>query len=160
MALKKTNSNLANEEKKTLIERNNSNLTIKRQCELLDLSRSTAYYQNIEIKPSCDEIAIKNAIDIIHYKEPSYGVRRIINELRKVGFANVGKRLVRRYMQEMCIVAFYPGPNLSKCDKKAKTYPYLLRNLNINRPNQVWAIDITYIGTPTGFVYGDIIKTT
>ena len=56
-------------------------------------------------------------------------------------------------MQEMCIIAFYPGPNLSKRDKKAKTYPYLLRNLNINRPNQVWSIDITYIGTPTGFVY-------
>lgn len=56
-------------------------------------------------------------------------------------------------MQEMGIVAFYPGPNLSKRDKKAKVYPYLLRNLDINRPNQVWSIDITYIGTPTGFVY-------
>ena len=56
-------------------------------------------------------------------------------------------------MEEMCIYAFYPGPNLSKRDKEARTYPYLLRNLNINRPNQVWSIDITYIGTPSGFVY-------
>lgn len=56
-------------------------------------------------------------------------------------------------MQEMDIVAFYPGPNLSKRAKQAKTYPYLLRNLDINKPNQVWSIDITYIGTPTGFVY-------
>lgn len=126
---------------------------MKRQCELLELPRSSAYYQNVEIHPSSDEIAIKNAIDVIHFKEPSYGVRRIRNELRKLGFVKVGKRLVRRYMQEMCIVAFYPGPNLSKRDKKTKTYPYLLRNLNINQPNQVWAIDITYIGTPTGFVY-------
>lgn len=126
---------------------------MKRQCELLELPRSTAYYQNVEIKPSADEIAIKNAIDIIHFKEPAYGVRRIKNELRKLGFVGIGKRLVRRYMHEMCIAAFYPGPNLSKRDKKAKTYPYLLRNLNINRNNQVWAIDITYIGTPTGFVY-------
>jgi putative transposase len=56
-------------------------------------------------------------------------------------------------MEEMCIQVFYPGPNLSKRDKKARTYPYLLRNLDINRPNQVWSIDITYIGTPGGFVY-------
>ena len=56
-------------------------------------------------------------------------------------------------MQEMDIVAFYPGPNLSKRAKMAKTYPYLLRNLAIERPNRVWSIDISYIGTPTGFVY-------
>lgn len=65
----------------------------------------------------------------------------------------MGKRLVRRYIEEMCIHVFYPGPNLSKRDKQARTYPYLLRNMNINRPNQVWSIDITYIGTPGGFVY-------
>jgi putative transposase len=56
-------------------------------------------------------------------------------------------------MEEMCIHVFYPGPNLSKRDQKARTYPYLLRHLDINRPNQVWSIDITYIGTPGGFVY-------
>jgi len=100
-----------------------------------------------------EEIAIKNAIDKIHYQEPAYGVRRIRNELSKLGFTKVGKRLIRRYMEEMCIRAFYPGPNLSKRDKKARTYPYLLRNLAIKRPNQVWSIDITYLGTPAGFVY-------
>jgi len=128
-------------------------LTIKHQCELLDLPRSTAYYQNVEVEISQDEIAIKNAMDKIHYTEPSYGVRRMRNELRKLGFTNVGKRLIRRYMEEMDIHVFYPGPNLSKRDKKARTYPYLLRNLIIDRPNQVWSIDITYLGTPTGFVY-------
>ena len=56
-------------------------------------------------------------------------------------------------MEEMDIIAFYPGPNLSKRMKQSKTYPYLLRNLAIERANQVWSIDITYIGTPTGFVY-------
>jgi len=106
----------------------------------------------VEIEVSANEIAIKNAIDKIHYKEPAYGVRRIHNELNKMGFV-LGKRVVRRYMEEMCIHVFYPGPNLSKKDKKARTYPYLLRNLNINHPNQVWSIDITYIGTPGGFVY-------
>lgn len=119
---------------------------------MLDLPRSTAYHVSVEIKPSQDEIDIKNVIDRIHYQEPSYGVRRIKNELLKLGF-KVGKRLVKRYMQEMDIVAFYPGPNLSKRAKESKTYPYLLRNLKINRSNQVWSIDISYIGTPNGFVY-------
>lgn len=119
---------------------------------MLDLPRSTAYHIPVEIKPSQEEINIKNNIDRIHYKEPSYGVRRIKNELHKLKF-KVGRRLVKRYMQEMDIVAFYPGPNLSKRAKASKTYPYLLRNLSINRPNQVWSIDISYIGTPSGFVY-------
>jgi len=79
-------------------------------------------------------------------------VRRIRNELLKLGYV-IGRRLVKRYMQDMDIVTFYPGPNLSKRAKMAKTYPYLLRNLSIVRPNQVWSIDISYIGTPTGFVY-------
>ncbi|WP_084818789.1 IS3 family transposase [Tepidibacillus sp. HK-1] len=101
----------------------------------------------VEIAPSQDEINIKNVIDRIHYKEPSFGVRRIRNELHKLGF-KVGRRLVKRYMEEMDIVAFYPGSNLSKRAKMAKTYPYLLRKLNINSPNQVWSIDITY-STPS-----------
>ncbi|WP_423875562.1 transposase [Fusibacter tunisiensis] len=64
--------------------------------------------------PSEDEIAIKNAIDRIHYREPSYDVRRIKKELHKLGYNRVGRRLVKRYMQEMDIYEFYPGPNLSK----------------------------------------------
>jgi len=117
------------------------------------LSRSTAYHEPVEVAPTQDEINIKNAIDRIHFEEPAYGVRRIKNELHKLGFLQVGRRLVRRYMMEMDIVYFYPGPNLSKRAKAAKTYPYLLRNLEINRPNQVWSIDISYIGTPNGFMY-------
>jgi len=127
-----------------------SNLTIKHQCELRYLSRSTAYYQNVEIEITSDEISIKNAIDKIHYNEPAYGARRIRNELNKLGFIQVGRRLVRRYIEEMCIHVFYPGPNLSKRDNKARTYPYLLRNMNINHPNQVCSIDITYSAPITG----------
>ena len=153
MAKKKADSGFGNEEKKALVEHENSALTIKRQCELIGLPRSTAYYRNIEITVSKSEIDVKNAIDKIHFKEPSYGVRRIRRELSKLGFNNVGKRLLRRYMEEMGVHVFYPGPNLSKRDKQSKIYPYLLRNLEINRPNQVWSIDITYIGTPEGFVY-------
>lgn len=136
-----------------MIDWENSPLTIKRQCELIDLPRSSAYHKIVDIQPSQEEIDIKNAIDFIHFNEPSYGVRRIKNELHKKGFTHVGRRLVKRYMDEMDIVCFYPGPNLSKRAKQSKTYPYLLRNLDINRPNQVWSIDITYVGTPNGFVY-------
>ena len=84
-----------------MIEWKNTQITIKHQCELLDLPRSTAYHTPVEIVPSGDEIAIKNAIDRIHYKEPSYGVRRIKNELHKLGYSSVGRRLVKRYMQEI-----------------------------------------------------------
>lgn len=136
-----------------MIEWENTQLTIKHQCELLGIPRSTAYHTPEPISPSEDEIAIKNAIDRIHYNEPSYGVRRIKHVLHQLGFKTVGRRLVKRYMQEMDICVFYPGPNLSKRARAAKLHPYLLRNLTINKPNQVWSIDITYIGTPSGFVY-------
>lgn len=98
--LKKTSGSLGTEEKKALVEHIDSNLTIKHQCELLNLSRSTAYYQNVEIEVTSDEIAMKNAIDKIHYNEPTYGARRIRNELNKLGFIQVGKRLVRQYIEE------------------------------------------------------------
>nr|WP_255364389.1 IS3 family transposase [Fusibacter sp. 3D3] len=91
-------------------------------------------------------------MDRIYYKESSFGVTRIRNELKNLGY-NIGRCLIKRYMNEMDIVAFYPGPNLSKRTKMAKTYPYLLRNIKISTPNQVWSIDISYVGTPTEFVY-------
>ena len=152
MVKKKAQAGFRNEEKKTLIDFKGSNLTIKKQCELIGLARSTAYHEIKEITPSKDEIDIKNAIDRIHYKESAYGVRRIMRALNKLGFKD-GKRLVKRYMFKMDIKPFYPGPNLSKRAKASIVYPYLLRKLKITRPNQVWSIDITYIGTPNGFVY-------
>lgn len=127
---------------------------MKHQCELLDLPRSTAYYQcEAPTEPDQEEIDIKNAIDRIHYDEPAYGCRRIKNELRKLGFTSIGKQRTRRYMREMNVIAFYPGPNLSKRDLKERTYPYLLRGVSITHVNHVWGIDITYCGTPHGFIY-------
>lgn len=154
MAQKKTGASLRNSEKKELIEFENPRITVKHQCKLLGLPRSSAYYKSRGVtEPSQEEVDIKNAIDKIHYDECSYGCRRMQKELRKKGFHGIGKRRVRRYMDEMGIVAFYPGPNLSKRDLQDRTYPYLLRNVPITHVNQVWGIDITYCGTPTGFIY-------
>jgi putative transposase len=141
------------EEKKALVDFDNQERSVKHQCELLALPRSTAYYPIKVFEPDQEEIDIKNAIDRIHFDEPAYGCRRIKNELNKLGFTGVGKRRTRRYMEEMGIIAFYPGPNLSKRDLEERTYPYLLRGVSIIRVNQVWGIDITYCGTPTGFMY-------
>lgn len=157
MAQKKTTTGLRLGEKKALIDFESKELSVKRQCKLLDLSRSTAYYATEEYQPDQEEIDIKNAIDRIHFDEPAYGCRRIQDVLKKdLGF-NIGLKRTRRYMQEMGIVAFYPGPNLSKRDLQNRTYPYLLRNVAITRRNQVWGIDITYCGTPTGFMYMVVI---
>jgi putative transposase len=137
-----------------LIDFNHKKISVKRQGQLLKLHRSTAYYQSqTPTEPDQREIDIKNTMDRIHFKEPSYGCRRIRNELKKQGFVPVGKKLVSRYMQEMNIIPFYPGPNLSKRDLKARTYPYLLRGVPIAHANQVWGIDITYCGMPSGFMY-------
>ncbi|MFD1360160.1 IS3 family transposase [Lentibacillus salinarum] len=150
---KKPTTGLGLEEKKSLIDFDSKELTVKHQCKLLNLSRSTAYYEIKVYRPSQEEIDIKNAIDRIHFDEPAYGCRRIKGELEDLGFTNTGIKRTRRYMREMGVIAFYPGPNLSKRDLEARTYPYLLRGVGITYRNQVWGIDITYCGTPTGFMY-------
>jgi putative transposase len=151
--LKKEWSSLRNTEKKELIKVDNQKITVKHQCELLRLPNSTAYYKShCAAGPSQEEIDIKNAINTIHYDERSYGCRRIRIELRKLGFQGIGKRRVRRYMEAIGIVPFYPGPNLSKRDLQNLPYPYLLRNVAITHVNQVWGINITYFGTLNGFM--------
>jgi putative transposase len=125
-------------------------ISVKRQCELLSISRSTAYYTP---KPGCMfEVLIKTRIDRIYTEHPYYGYRRITAVLQKEGYT-VNHKRVRRYMREMGIYVIYPGPNLSKRNKAHKVYPYLLRNLPITRANQVWGVDITYVSMPKGWMY-------
>lgn len=150
---KKTTTGLRVEDKKALIDFDHSLLSVTHQCKLLSLSRPSAYYQVSEKRPSLEEIHIKNAINWIHFDEPAYGCRRVKVSLHRLGYTWIGKRRTSRYMAEMGIRAFYPGPNLSKRDLKDRTYPYLLRGVNITYRNQVWGIDITYCSTPNGFMY-------
>ena len=125
-------------------------LPVVRQCELLDLPRST-YYHVPELVTD-EELALMALIDRCHLKYPFYGSRRIREWLADEGY-QVNRKRGQRLMRTMGIVALYPKRNLSLANQAHKIYPYLLRNLVIDRPNQVWATDITYIPMARGFVY-------
>ena len=125
-------------------------LPVVRQCELLDLPRST-YYHVPKLMPD-EELALMALIDRCHLKYPFYGSRRIRDWLTDEG-CQINRKRVQRLMGTMGIVALYPKCNLSLANQAHKIYPYLLRNLVIDRPNQVWATDITYIPMARGFVY-------
>jgi len=129
-------------------------LTVSRRCELLDIGRWEAYAKPVELNLSAIEVeeSIKKRIDFWHTAEPSSGVRKLRRHLRNEG-RRVGRKLIRRYMDEMGIYAIYPKPNLSKPGKENKKFPYLLKNKSIIFPNQVWAIDITYIPMKHGHMY-------
>ncbi|EMA7641314.1 IS3 family transposase [Vibrio parahaemolyticus] len=125
-------------------------LPIKRQCELLNIARSTAYYQPIGL--SVEEIELRRIIDEIHLQYPFMGSRRVRTELAKKGH-NVNRKRVIRIMRDMGIGAIYPKPQTTLANKAHKVYPYLLRNVEVTYPNQAWAIDITYIPMAKGFLY-------
>ncbi|HHF0540223.1 TPA: IS3 family transposase [Vibrio alginolyticus] len=125
-------------------------LPIKRQCELLNVARSTAYYQPVGL--SVEEIELRRMIDEIHLQYPFMGSRRIRTELAKKGH-NVNRKRIVQIMRDMGIGAIYPKPKTTLANKAHKVYPYLLRDIEVTYPNQAWAIDITYIPMAKGFLY-------
>jgi len=125
-------------------------LPVAHQCTLLDLPRSTFYHNP---KPVTDEeLGLMALIDRCHLKHPYYGSRRIRDWLEDQGHT-VNRKRIQRLMHVMGITALYPKRNLSLANQAHKVYPYLLRNLVIDRSNQVWATDITFIPMARGFVY-------
>jgi len=134
--------------------RKNEALSVRRQCELLGITRSTVYYE----PKQPDEASLRmkekimSRIDYWHTALPCMGTRKLAVKLRTEGYA-VGRKLVRAYMQEMGIHTVYPKPNLSKRNFKEAIVPYLLRNKVISFPNQAWSIDITYIKMQHGHMY-------
>jgi putative transposase len=125
-------------------------LPLVRQAELLRLSRSTLYYAPRPVPAA--ELAIMRRIDVLHLDYPFAGSRMLRDLLRGEGIA-IGRELVATMMRRMGIEALYRRPNTSKPADGHKIYPYLLRDLPVERPNQVWAMDITYIPMARGFVY-------
>jgi len=128
----------------------NHELPFKKRCELLSIPRSSAYYQSTD-DTSRDAI-IMRAMDEIHLRLPFYGSRRICDELADDGQI-VNRKHVQRLMRLMGMNTLYPKPNTSRVHHAHRIYPYLLRGLNIERANQVWCADITYIPMRRGFVY-------
>lgn len=133
-----------------LLDEPPSELSLKRQAELLGLNRSGLYYQ--AVPPSPEEVALKHDIDRIYTECPFYGSRRIAAVLQQEG-RSIDYRTVRGHMREMGIQGICPGPNLSKRDLQHRIYPYLLRGVTIERPDHVWGIDITYLRLRHGWMY-------
>jgi len=137
-----------------MLEPGNKRISMRRQCELLDLNRSTAYYRP---RPQSEaNLALKEAIDMQYTKTPFYGVERMTAHLRRDGWCINPKR-VRRLMRQMSLSAIYPKLRLSLPERYNLTYPYLLRDVKIERPDQVWASDITYIRLQGGFAYLTVV---
>ena len=125
-------------------------LSVKRQCELLDLNRTGVYYTSRPV-PEAD-LRLMRRIDELHLRWPFYGARRLARELAKQGF-EAGRLHVATLMRRMGIEARYRKPRTSIPAREGTIYPYLLSGLAIERPNQVWATDISYIPMAQGFLY-------
>ena len=133
-----------------MIEVDHPRLTVRRQCALLDLSRASLYYRPVDESP--ENLQFMRLIDETYTLRPFYGVRKMTAHLRRAG-RTVNPKRVRRLMRQMGLEAIYPKPRLSLAGDGHKRYPHLLRDLLIDRPDQVWCTDITYLRLRRGFLY-------
>lgn len=137
-------------ERKQRIDREHG-LPISRQCEVLEICRSSAYRVVLEI--SAADLELMRKIDVLHLRHPFKGSRRLCDDLWDEHGLVVNRKRVRRLMRLMCIRALYPGAKTTRRNPAHKVYPYLLRDLEIHEVNQVWCTDITYIPMRRGFLY-------
>jgi putative transposase len=137
-------------QRKQMVETESAKISIVNQCRLLDIPRSSFYYRQRPINP--EDLKLMKLIDAQYLKQPCWGSRSMRNHLRRLGY-KINRKRVQRLMRIMGLEAIYPKPNTSRPHPEHKVYPYLLRGLNIDRSNQVWATDITYIPMRRGFMY-------
>ncbi len=150
-----------------MINPKHKKISVRRQCDLLGLARSSFYYQSRRvsrklmncaidvihpIQETKENLSIMDRIDELYMKHPFYGSRSMKTVLNREGY-KVNRKRIQRLMRLMGLQAIYPKPRLSLKGKGHKIYPYLLKGLTIDRPNQVWCADITYIRLAHGFVY-------
>jgi putative transposase len=128
-----------------------SQLPVKRQAQLLDLSRSSVYYRPRPVP--AQDLQWMRRIDELHLEAPFFGARKIAAQMRREGHRRIGRRHVRTLMRRMGIEAIYRRPRTSIPARGATIYPYLLEGVAIQRPNQVWASDLTYLPMAHGFLY-------
>ena len=136
-----------------MIDRDHA-LRVTKQAELVGIARSTVYYLSRPV--SADDLALMREIDALHTEFPFAGARMLRGLLAAKG-SKVGRRHVKTLMRRMGIEALYRKPRTTKPEPGHKIFPYLLRGLEITRPNQVWAMDITYIPMAQGFVYLTVV---
>ncbi len=132
------------------MEKDNEQLSVRYQCGILSLNRSSLYYERIGL--SEEDQRILDEMDKIYLDFPIYGSRRMSRELKRRGF-KVGRYKARTLMRILGVEAIYPRKRLTYPDKEHQIYPYLLRDVSIDRPDVAWATDITYIRLKHGFVY-------
>jgi putative transposase len=137
-------------QRRGLIEEDQPRLSVRRQCQLLGLSRATLYYE--PAPESAANLALMRLIDQQYTDCPFYGSRKMTVWLQGLGHL-VNRKRVQRLMGLMGLEAIYPKPRLSVAGPGHRIYPYLLRGVSITRPDQVWSSDITYVPLPTGFMY-------
>lgn len=138
------------EGRRQLIEPSNKELSLRQQCDLLQINRSTIYYK--AHGADIADVSMLNEIRDVWERYPFYGYRRITKELQFKGF-NVNCKRIQRLMKMAGIQAIFPGPNTSRRNKLHAVYPYLLKEVPIIRVNQAWMVDITYLRLESGFVY-------
>ena len=137
-------------QRQAMIDRDHDQLSLVRQCALLDVSRASVYYR--PAPPRAEDLELMALMDRQYLKTPFYGSRRIRVWLRRQGYL-VSRKKVRRLMRLMGLEAIYRRPNTSQPAPGHRVYPYLLKGVEVNRVNQVWATDITYIPMARGFLY-------
>ena len=150
MIFSKKNQVSTVEQKRGLIEPGHPQLSIVRQCELLDVARSSYYYE--PMPENEEDLRLMRLLDEQYTRTPFYGKRKMVVFLQEQGYA-VDRKRVRRLMQLMGLETIYPKPHLSLPGEQSVRYSYLLRGVSINRRDQVWSCDITYIRLARGFVY-------
>lgn len=137
-------------ERAILVSSRNTKLSIRKQCEVLSIQRSRIYYKPVDEKP--ENIKIMKLMDEHLLKYPTEGVMSMVYMLKGKGYG-VNPKRIRRLLRKMGHMAIYPKRNLSRLGQTRYIRPYLLRNMDITRANQVWSMDITYIPMKKGFMY-------
>ncbi len=137
-------------ERRSLIEKAHR-ISLNRQCELLSIHRSGLYYA--PVPESEQNLTLLRMLDEQYFKTPFYGERRLRNLLKKAHNIRVNKKRLNRLMKLMNWQTIYRRPRTTQRNKQHPVYPYLLKDMLIERPNQVWAIDITYVPMRRGFLY-------
>jgi putative transposase len=133
-----------------MIDSRHPQLTVTRQCQLLGLPRSTYYH--VPVPESDENLRLMRVIDAVYTESPFFGSRQMMRWLRRQGY-RISRKRVRRLMRLLDLEAIYEKPSLSRANQAHPVYPYLLRDLVVDRPNQVWATDITYLPVQGGFAY-------